>query len=215
MAVQRSCFTVAGVNSLWLESRQAERFVRKILIPADRVAAIRRELEVSGVDESTVFPDLDGLGRTLTHKWLKGTPPREIEEVLPHERVYTRLRPSRRHGVGVFAIRKIPKGTRIFEGDDANLRWIPRRSLRRLASELQRLYNDFAVLKDGKYGCPRNFNLMTVAWYLNESKKPNVRCDSNYDFFAAREIRADEELTVDYSSYSEPPQRRRASSRTA
>jgi SET domain-containing protein len=165
---------------------------------------IRRELEVSGVDESTVFPDLDGLGRTLTRKWLESTPPRKIVNVLPHEHVYTRLRPSRRHGVGVFAIQRIPKGTRIFEGDDEDLRWIPRRSLRRLPSELQRLYDDFAVLKDGKYGCPRNFSLMTVAWYLNESKKPNVRCDSNYDFFAARDIRAGEELTVDYSTYSEP-----------
>lgn len=204
MAVQRSCFTVAGANSLWLEGRQAERFVRKILIPAECVVRIRRELEVSGVDESTVFPDLDGLGRTLTHKWLHSKPPRDV---LPHTHVYARLRPSARHGVGVFAIRKIPSGVRIFEGDDEALRWISKRSIRRLPRELQRLYDDFAVAKDGKYGCPRNFNLTTLAWYLNESKTPNVRCDSHYDFFAAREIRAGEELTVDYSSYSDPPQR--------
>lgn len=200
MAVQRSCFTVAGRNSSWLESKAAESFTRRILIPRSRIREIRRELEVCGVDDSTVFPDLDGLGRTLTHKWLTSA---EVDGK-PHLGVYTRLRPSEHHGVGVFAIRGIPAGTRLFLGDDENLIWIPQRSLGHLPAEVRRLYDDFAVLKDGHYGCPRNFNLMTVAWYLNESRKPNVRCDSNYDFFAARDIRAGEELTADYSTYSEP-----------
>ena len=36
-------------------------------------------------------------------------------KVLPHEGVYVRLKPSKRHGVGVFAIRRIPKGRMSFE----------------------------------------------------------------------------------------------------
>lgn len=39
--------------------------------------------------------------------------------VLPHHNVYTRLEYSLIHGVGVFAIRPIPAGTMIFEGDEA------------------------------------------------------------------------------------------------
>ena len=34
---------------------------------------------------------------------------------LPHEGVYTRIKPSNIHGVGVFAISDIPKGTYVFE----------------------------------------------------------------------------------------------------
>lgn len=158
---------------------------------------------MGGVDESTVFPDLDGLGRALTHKWLTSKP------TAPHESVYTRIKPSRLHGVGVFAIQRIPKGARIFAGDDEGFHWIPRHSLGRLSAETRRLYDDFAVIREDRYGCPRNFNLMTVSWYLNESRKPNVRCDANYDFFATTEIRPGEELTVDYASYSDPPYPRR------
>lgn len=32
------------------------------------------------------------------------------------DNIYCRLRPSKIQGVGVFAIKKIPKGTKIFEG---------------------------------------------------------------------------------------------------
>jgi len=73
-----------------------------------------------------------------------------------------------------------------------------------LPKEIKKLYTDFGVLKDGRYGCPPCFNQLTPAWYLNNSKKtPNVRCDANYDFFALRDIKAGEELTAHYSKYSE------------
>ena len=47
---------------------------------------------------------------------------------------------------------------------------------------------------------------LTVSWYINEPKlgdKPNVYC-KNYDFYASREIKDGDELTVDYSKYSDP-----------
>jgi SET domain-containing protein len=46
---------------------------------------------------------------------------------------------------------------------------------------------------------------LTPAWFLNESKKPNTRCDDNYDFYTLREIRPGEELTVDYETFSDYP----------
>ena len=67
-------------------------------------------------------------------------------------------------------------------------------------------------IKDGKIKgdeCPRNFNRLTLSWYLNEPRKgeqANVRCDPlTYDFFAARRIVPGEELTVDYPSYGDLP----------
>jgi hypothetical protein len=107
--------------------------------------------------------------------------------------------------VGVFAIRDIRKGAAIFYGDDDEIVWIDRSRLRGLPREVRRLYEDFCVIVDkGRtYGCPTNFNRLTVAWYLNASARPNVVCGKDYRFFARRDIKAGEELTVDYSAYNE------------
>ena len=52
-----------GFEKLPVEFRE---YLRKITIPADKTGAIEKNLSVSGIDELTVFPDLDGLGRWLT-----------------------------------------------------------------------------------------------------------------------------------------------------
>ncbi len=130
---------------------------------------------------------------------------------LPHYRVFTRLGQSRIHGVGVFAVAPIKKGTPIFFGDEDNLVWVDQKKIEKLPNAIRRLYEDFGVLKNGKYGCPRNFNLLTVAWYLNHSQDPNVRCGRDFRFYAARDIATGEELTSDYRTYSEGPEPRRNS----
>ena len=129
----------------------------------------------------------------------------------PHEDVYTRLRPSPIHGIGVFAIRKIKKGTYIFSNDEAPMRWVNAKTLKGLPREVRRLYEDFCVIKDGgkMYGGPKNFNVLTVGWYLNESKNPNVAADDKCEFYAVRDIKVDEELTLDYASFSEEPVKRK------
>ncbi len=125
---------------------------------------------------------------------------------LPHDNVYTRLGVSKIHGVGVFAICNIPKGTNIFGNDECEMVWIDEDDIGNIDSELKRLYDDFCVIKNGKYGCPKNFNMLTVGWYLNESKdNPNVLCTGDYDFIALRNIKKGEEITIDYSKYSEYP----------
>jgi SET domain-containing protein len=123
---------------------------------------------------------------------------------LPHFRVYARLGRSTIHGVGVFAIRRIRKGTPIFPGDDQEIIWVRKTRMRGLHKEVKRLYKDFCVVKDkgSVYGCPRNFNQLTPPWYLNSSIHPNVQCDTDFRFFALRDIKEGEELTVDYNSYN-------------
>ncbi len=93
----------------------------------------------------------------------------------------------------------------IFYGDDADLIWIHKSKLKSLSKALKQLYDDFCVIKKDMYGCPQNFNQLTVAWYLNDSKRPNVGVNKNYNFYALRDIRSGEELTVDYATYSDEP----------
>ena len=67
------------------------------------------------------------------------------------------------------------------------------------------MYDDFCVIKDNgkQYGCPQNFNQLTMAWYMNHSDTPNVEIDENYDFRASIEIKDGEELTINYKTFSE------------
>jgi SET domain len=123
--------------------------------------------------------------------------------VLPHHKVYTRLMASPRAGVGVFAIKMIPKGTYVFEPDDDDLVLVDMSETIVLPSSIRRLYEDFCVLKNGVYQCPTTFNKLTPSWYLNHSDTPNVRADESLKFLALRDIEEGEELTANYSSYSE------------
>lgn len=122
---------------------------------------------------------------------------------LPHYKVYTRIARSKIHGVGVIAICPIKKGTYIFYGDDEKLRWIKKGSLRSISKEIKKLYSDFCIKRGKLYGCPQNFNKMTPAWYLNHPTNPNAASDHNYRFYALKNIKKGEEITVDYRTYSE------------
>ena len=124
---------------------------------------------------------------------------------LPHENVYARLKPSKIHGVGVFAIIDIPKGTYVFSDDNEAIIWIEKKVTERLSQPLKELYNDFAIVTAEKYGCPISFNRLSLSWYLNHAEEPNMTADPEFCFFATRDIKAGEELTVNYRTYSEDP----------
>jgi hypothetical protein len=202
ISTQRSCFTVHGSDIDGLDKFQVGRHacLFKIVIPSYCVRAIQRELEASGIDEATIFPDLDGLGRSLSSKW------REDRHRLPHEGVYARLRPTRKSGgIGVFAIRKIRKDAPVFAGENEEVLWLDKGSVSpRTSHEVRKLYSDFALARDGRYGCPPNFNRLTMAWYLRQTRngeRPNLRWNSDgYSFSAVRNISPGEELTVDFNS---------------
>ena len=196
---QKSSFTVHGKNESGFSKFHTgnDPCLTRIVIPGHAVRDMRLDLQNYGIDETLIFPDLEGLGRSLMTSY------RDVKKDRPHSGVYVRLRPSKldRKGVGVFAIRKIPKATRIFADENEELCWIPKAVLPK-GKALRELYDDFAVIKGDRYGCPTSFNRLTPAWFMNESKKPNTRSDENYDFYTLREIAAGEELTVDYSTFS-------------
>jgi hypothetical protein len=68
ISTQRSCFTIHGsaVNGLEKLRLEPNAHVAKVVIPGAVVSRLREDLLISGVDEVTIFPDLDGLGRFLT-----------------------------------------------------------------------------------------------------------------------------------------------------
>ncbi|HEX4343523.1 MAG TPA: hypothetical protein VH255_09035, partial [Verrucomicrobiae bacterium] len=87
--------------------------------------------------------------------------------------------------------------------------WVKESLLRQTTPAVRNLYRDFTVFKKSllRFGCPTNFNHLTVSWYINEpkpNKRPNVYCDDNFDFYALSRIQAGDELSVDYSTYSDP-----------
>lgn len=79
MSSQHSCFTIHGRDESALDKLQAEEdgCVVKILVPAGKIDEIRRDLRICGINEATIFPDLDGLGRSIDARWDIGawTPP--------------------------------------------------------------------------------------------------------------------------------------------
>ena len=209
---QRSCFTIHGSDQDGLDKLQGDDLLIKIVIPSSNVATIRRELEIYGIDEVTIFPDLDGLGRCVSARW------KSDRHDLPHQVVCTRIGPSKTHmgGVGVFAITDIKKGAPLFHKDNEEMLWVDESTVRSTCQKnpaIRLLYRDFPVYKkgrngkDGKFGCPTNFNRLTVSWYINEPKhggRPNVYCkEETYNFFALQNIKAGDELTVDYAKYSD------------
>lgn len=121
----------------------------------------------------------------------------------PHDGVYARIGRSRVHGVGVIALRDIPAGTYVFRGEDERVVWVPRAEVRRLPKAVRDLYVDFGMLWGDQLGVPRNFNRLSVGWYLNHSKSPNVEADDDGRFFALRRIRRGEELTADYRTFAD------------
>jgi SET domain-containing protein len=121
----------------------------------------------------------------------------------PHRNLYTRLKVCS-NGIGVFAIREIPEGMFLFEGDNAKITRIAMHEIEKIAdAELRRMYFDFCPVVAGKFIAPVDFNQLTMSWYMNHSDTPNVRANDDLRFFARRTIEQDEELTADYATFSE------------
>ena len=128
---------------------------------------------------------------------------------LPHEGVYVRIGRSDIHGIGVIACKPIPAGTNVFAVDQAEIRRVPATILDdpSLSPFERSLYHDFAIRRGDELGCPFNFNLLTVGWYLNEpasGEEPNMVPTPDAELIAARDIAVGEELTVRYASFKAP-----------
>ncbi|QDU19176.1 SET domain-containing protein [Urbifossiella limnaea] len=113
-----------------------------------------------------------------------------------------RLKPSTipGAGVGVFATVDIPAGTvltELFADDD--VRFVPWADFAVLPGPAE-VRENFAVRYDDGAYLPRDLNRISVGWFLNDSRDPNLAHDADYVYFARRDIAAGEELLIDYDT---------------
>ena len=124
--------------------------------------------------------------------------------ILELKRTYCRLKSSKLHGIGVFAIRDIPEGTepfREFYNEETFI--LTEKDIAELPKAVRNLITDFVVPTiNGVYQIPTSgLQSLNVSWYINHSETPNMLSRDGWLFRAKRSIKAGEELTVDYRLY--------------
>ena len=116
---------------------------------------------------------------------------------------YVMIKPSPLHGIGVFAIRDIPKGTRDLFSQGVG-EWIKLTiaEVEALPKHSKDLVENHCLFDEGYYYVPDyGFKLVDLVIYLNHSETPNVISINEGEFFEAiRDISAGEELLVDYGT---------------
>jgi hypothetical protein len=113
---------------------------------------------------------------------------------------YCRLQPSSIHGIGVFAIRDIPRRTNPFGTLERYARpgyvRITEQELRLLPVRLAGMIRALFVPTDGTMFVPTcGTNIVYLIAYLNHSAAPNLSTEDGFNFLARRKIRSGEELT--------------------
>lgn len=107
-------------------------------------------------------------------------------------------------GIGVFALHGIAKGVW--------LELFPRgyRSRKFKSSELPEAFRSYCTAKPNDvWAAPRQFNRMSIGWYLNHSAAPNVEWDDDLNgYVSARDIAEGEELFIDYNLLEEPAEKK-------
>jgi SET domain-containing protein len=131
---------------------------------------------------------------------------------------YCRLAPSKIHGIGVVAIKDIPKNTDPFKLSAGkcikyNLIDVSENEIKKLDGGIKKIITDFIspVIENNEkiYSIPENgFNGMDISFYLNHSDKNNIglKHDTGCEFFSfhtLRKIKKGEELTIDYKDYED------------
>jgi SET domain-containing protein len=119
------------------------------------------------------------------------------------------LQPSPIHGIGVFAIRTIPKGINPFVSfADEDFEGVTTDKIlknKNIHPNVKKYVQDMCALQDGKiYLYDLGMNAINIAYYLNHSDNPNMIEENDGEVFRTKkEIKVGEELTVDYTTYND------------
>lgn len=109
------------------------------------------------------------------------------------------LKPSKLGGIGVFAAHDLPKDIEVLSGE-----YKPRTL--KIKNVPPHLLIYCIYLNEEECLCPERFDRMDIGWYLNHSETPNLvrKSATEYDLFTLREIKAGEEVLVNYNQLNEP-----------
>ncbi len=120
--------------------------------------------------------------------------------------MYVALKPSATHGIGVFALTDIPKGTRnLFSKDTGNWIKLSFAEVEQLPQHAQGFIETYYLYDEGSYFIPSHgTKIMDMANYLNHSHTPNIiSIEEGKWFEAIRDIKEGEELFVNYGDIVE------------
>ena len=125
------------------------------------------------------------------------------EELLQElsQEIFAMLKPSPVHGIGVFAVRDIPKGCRkIFSQNTGEWVKLPIHDVDRLPEHSRNLVETYCLYDEENYFVPDyGFKIMDIVNYLNHSASPNIRSVNHGEYFEALDdITAGSELLVNY-----------------
>jgi SET domain-containing protein len=128
--------------------------------------------------------------------------PKTKKQLFEHlsQGVYCHLGVSAVHGIGVFAIRAIPKGVEplrsLIRFDDIKF---THKEIKKLPPGVRREIKMFCYYDDEHVHIPRiGLNAANLSVYLNHSKTPNVKFKKNGELVSLRAIKKGEELLMDY-----------------
>lgn len=119
---------------------------------------------------------------------------------------YVMIKPSPLHGIGVFAIRDIPKGTKdIFSEGFGDWIQVSKQEVNTLPNHAKELIENHCLFDEDYYFIPEyGFKLVDLVIYLNHSETPNViSLNEGAHFEALVDIKEGEELLVDYGTIVE------------
>ena len=119
---------------------------------------------------------------------------------------YVALQPSAVHGIGVFAIRDIPKGCRhIFSEENDNWIKLSFAEVEALPPHAKNFIETYYLYDTEHYFIPdHGCKIMDMANYLNHSHEPNIVSVMEGRWFEAiRDIKEGEELLVNYGDIVE------------
>jgi SET domain-containing protein len=127
------------------------------------------------------------------------------------ENIYCRISRSPIEGVGVFAIRKIPKGVQpLVTFADVDVVPVPEKEImgnKKIPAAVKEMVRSFYATRDGVIYCSAHgFNEIDISYFLNHSDKPNLdvkEINEETVFTANRAIKPGEELTVNYKEFSD------------
>ena len=123
------------------------------------------------------------------------------ELLLELKDVYLQLRPSKVHGIGVFAIRDIPKGCRnMFSKEQGDWIKIPLKEVEMMPDYLKKLIENYFLFDDQFYYVEKSgFKKPDLSFFLNHSDTPNIISINDGECFEAiTNINEGEELFIDY-----------------
>ena len=129
----------------------------------------------------------------------------QLLQQLQHD-TYIMLKASPIHGIGVFAIRDIPKGCRtVFSNGVGEWKKLPIDEVEKLPEAVRSLVETYCLYDEKYYFVPDyGFKLMDLALYLNHSDTPNLISVNEGEFFETiRDIKEGEVLLVNYNTIAD------------